>query len=145
MKTLLDKLAHPGLVRVAGIATGLIFVIAGLAKIGDTAAFAAQVHNFRLTPIVFENLVAMILPWIEVVAGTALIVGARSRAAAWICAALMIVFTLAIGQAAARGLDFECGCFGKADSSTVGITKLFENIGLTAIALVATLRRGQSS
>ena len=108
---------------------------------GDTAAFAMQVHNFRLTPIALENLVAMILPWVELVAGTALILGARSRAAAWICAALMLVFTIAIGQAAARGLDFECGCFGKADSSTVGLTKLFENAGLTLVALVATLRR----
>lgn len=141
MKTVIEKLAHPGLVRVAGIAIGLVFVIAGLAKIGDTGAFATQVHNFRLTPIVLENLVAMILPWVELVAGTALILGARSRAAAWICAALMMVFTIAIGQAAARGLDFECGCFGKGDASTVGVQKLLENVGLTLIALVATLRR----
>ncbi len=141
MTKILDRLAHPGFVRVAGIVTGLIFVVAALAKIGDTAAFAAQVHNFRLTPIALENLVAMILPWVELVAGTALILGARSRAAAWICAALMIVFTLAIGQAAARGLDFECGCFGKGDASTVGVTKLLENLGLTTLALVATLRR----
>ena len=141
MKTLIDKLAHPGLVRVAGIAIGLVFVIAGLAKIGDTEMFATQVHNFRLAPIVLENLVAMILPWVELVAGTALILGARSRAAAWVCAALMIVFTIGIGQAAARGLDFECGCFGKGDASTVGVTKLLENVGLTAVALVATLRR----
>jgi len=141
MKTLIDKLAHPGFVRIAGIAIGLVFVIAGLAKIGDTETFAAQVHNFRLTPIVLENLVAMVLPWIELVAGTALILGTRSRAAAWICAVLMVVFTIAVGQAAARGLDFECGCFGKADSSTVGLRKLFENAGLTVVALIATLRR----
>jgi len=141
MKGLIDKLAHPGLVRVAGIAIGLVFVVAGLAKIGDTAAFTAQLHNFRLTPIALENLAGMILPWVELVAGTALILGARSRAAAWICAALMFLFTIAIGQAAARGLDFECGCFGKGDASTVGLQKLVENIGLTAVALVATLRR----
>jgi len=141
MKGLIDKLAHPSLVRVAGIGIGLVFVVAALAKIGDTAAFAAQVHNYRLTPIVLENLVAMILPWVELVAGTALILGLRSRAAAWICAALMIVFTIGIGQAAARGLDFECGCFGKAGASTVGVRKLLENVGLTAVALIATLRR----
>jgi len=51
------------------------------------------------------------------------------------------VFTIGIAQAAARGLDFECGCFGKGDSSTVGLTKLVENVGLTILALVATLRR----
>jgi len=137
----MDKLAHPGLVRIAGIVIGLVFVFAGLGKIGDIAMFAAQVHNFRLTPVALENLVAMTLPWVELVAGTALILGARRRAAAWICAALMIVFTLSVGQAAARGLDFECGCFGKGDASRVGLQKLFENIGLTVVALVATLQR----
>jgi putative oxidoreductase len=141
MRSLLDKLAHPALVRVAGIAIGLLFVIAALAKIGDTAAFAAQVHNFRLTPIALENLVAMILPWVELVAGASLVLGVRARASAWICAALMLVFTVAVAQAAARGLDFECGCFGKGDGSTIGLVKLLENVGLSAVALVATLRR----
>ncbi|NIM01056.1 MAG: DoxX family membrane protein [Acidobacteria bacterium] len=141
MKTLIEKLSHPLLVRLAGIAIGLVFVVAGLAKIGDMSTFATQVHNFRLTPVALENLVAMTLPWIEVVAGTALILGVRRRGAAWICAGLMVVFTLAVGQAAARGLDFECGCFGKGDASTVGVKKLIENVGLTVVALIATLRR----
>lgn len=141
MKRLIDKLSHPALVRVAGIVIGLVFVVAGLAKIGDMAAFATQVHNFRLTPIPLENLVAMTLPWIELVAGTALILGVRSRGAAWICAGLMIVFTVAVGQAAARGLDFECGCFGKGDASTIGLKKLLENAGLSLVALIATLQR----
>jgi uncharacterized membrane protein YphA (DoxX/SURF4 family) len=137
----IEKLSHPTLVRLAGIVIGAVFVVAGLAKIGDPATFAAQVHNFRLTPIVLENLVAVILPWVELVAGTALIVGMRRRAAACICAALMILFTVAVAQAAARGLDFECGCFGKAGSSTVGLKKLVENGVLCGVALIATLRR----
>lgn len=142
MSGLLHKLANPTLVRLAGIATGVVFAFAGLSKIGDMSTFAIQVHNFRLAPIALENLIAMLLPWVEVVAGTALIFNLRSRAAAWICAALMIVFTFGIAQAAARGLDFECGCFGKADSSTVGLKKLAENVGLSGVALWATLRRG---
>jgi len=141
MSGLIHKLSHPALVRIAGIVIGAVFVVAGLAKIGDPETFASQVHNFRLTPIVLENLVAVILPWIELVAGTALILGMRRRAASWICAALMIFFTVAVAQAAARGLDFECGCFGKADSSTVGLKKLVENGVLSVVALIATLRR----
>ncbi len=141
MRALIERLSNPVLVRAAGIAIGAVFVVSGLAKIGNPEAFAAQVHNFRLAPVVLENLVAIILPWVELVAGTALILGARSRAAAWICAVLMLVFTAAVGQAAARGLDFECGCFGKGDSSRIGLRKLFENVGLSLVALAATLRR----
>ena len=102
MSGLIHKLSHPALVRIAGIVIGAVFVVAGLAKIGDPETFAAQVHNFRLTPIVLENLVAVTLPWVELVAGTALILGMRRRAASWICAALMIFFTVAVAQAAAR-------------------------------------------
>lgn len=141
MKTLIDKLSHPNLVRLAGLFTGVVFIIAGLAKIGDMAAFATQVHNYRLAPVALENLIAMILPWIEVVAGVSLITGVRRRPAAWICAGLMIFFTIGVAQAAARGLNFECGCFGKADSSTIGVRKLLENVGLSVVALIATLRR----
>jgi len=133
-------LSHPTVVRLAGIAIGLVFVVAGLAKVGDPTAFAAQVHNFRMMPIPLENLLAMTLPWVELVAGVALILGVRERGAAALLLFLMALFTVAVGQAVARGLSFECGCFGKADSSTVGLKKIGENIALTAVAWVATRR-----
>lgn len=137
-------LTQPLMVRIAGIVIGFVFIVAGLAKIGDPAAFAAQVHNFRMMPIPLENLVAMTLPWIEVVAGVALILGIRERAAAALLLFLMAFFTLAVGQAVARGLSFECGCFGKADTSTVGLKKIGENIALTAVAWLATRRPATS-
>jgi len=132
-------LARPIVPRVAGVVIGLVFVVAGLAKVGDPAAFASQIHNFRLAPIWSENLIAVCLPWIEIVAGVALLLGVRRRAGAWITAGLMIAFTVAVIQALLRGLDVDCGCFGTADASRVGLIKLVENAGLTALALFATL------
>jgi putative oxidoreductase len=132
--------AHRGIVRVCQVAIGLVFLVAALAKIGDVSAFAADVHNFRLVPIALENLVAISLPWVELVAGLALVVGVRSHAAAAVVAALMVVFTLAVIAALARGLDIECGCFGKAAGTRVGAKKLGENVGLSLLAFAATLR-----
>ena len=126
--------------RLAQYGIGLIFIAAGLAKIGDLGIFAEQIHNFRVTPIALENLVALTLPWIELVAGLALVLGIQARAGAVISAVLMAAFTLIVGAALYRKIDIECGCFGTADATRVGVTKLMQNIGMTAMAVVASLR-----
>jgi uncharacterized membrane protein YphA (DoxX/SURF4 family) len=131
------------LVRLARLVIGVLFVAAALAKIGDIGAFATQVHNYRLVPVWSENPIAIALPWIELLAGLALVLGVRARAGAVLLLALMIVFTFAVGSAWARGLDFECGCFGKASAGAVGARKFAENVGFTLIAAIAALRPGR--
>jgi len=133
-------LSSPWLVRACRIVVGLVFIGAALAKIGDPAAFSAQIHHFRLAPIAIENLAAVLLPWIELLMGLALVLDVRARSGAWLAAAMMAVFTLAVASAMARNLDFECGCFGTADATRVGAKKLLENVVLTALALVGSRR-----
>lgn len=133
-------LTHPTVVRACQIVTGVVLAWAGLAKIGDPASFAEQVHNFRIVPLFAENLVAMTLPWIEVVTALALLLRIRARDGAMLAAAALLVFTLAVLSALARGLDIECGCFGTADASRVGALKVAENLGFIALACVASLR-----
>jgi len=131
---------NPALVGIARVAIGLLFIAAALGKLGDLAAFAQQVHNYRLLPLWGENFVAIALPWIEVLAGLALVLGIRPRSGAVIVLALMVIFTVAVGAAWARGLDFECGCFGKATAGTIGAKKFLENIGMLALAAMASVR-----
>lgn len=133
-------LSHPRVVRVCQIAVGALFAVASLSKIGDLRAFALQVHNFRLAPIWSENLIAMTLPWIELTAALALLLGFRARGAAWIVATLLAGFTLGVAAAMARGLDFECGCFGTADHTRVGAVKLVENLLMLTVAALAVRR-----
>jgi uncharacterized membrane protein YphA (DoxX/SURF4 family) len=140
-----SALRHPALIRLCQIATGILFGVAGLAKVGDLAGFASQIHNFRVVPVASENLVAMTLPWVEIVAALALILGLRARAAARLAAASLAVFTLAVLLALVRGLDIECGCFGTADASRVGAVKVLQNLGFLAVALVAGLSSGASA
>jgi uncharacterized membrane protein YphA (DoxX/SURF4 family) len=132
-------LTHPWTVRACQVVTGIVFLWAALPKIGDPQLFAVHVHNFRLVPVAAENLVAMTLPWIELVAALSLVLGIRSRSGAFVSLALLVVFTAAVGAAVARGLDIECGCFGTDDGSVVGATKLLVNAGLVAVAAIAAL------
>ena len=141
-RDLLRRLSHPWVVRACRIAIGVIFLAAALPKIGDTASFAKQVHNFRMVPIALENLFAMCLPWIALVIAMALLLGIRARAGALLASGLMVVFIVAIAQAVARGLDIECGCFGTADASSVGLTKLAEDFVMLALAVIGSLRSG---
>ncbi len=134
-------LAGPAVMRVTRITIGLVFVIAALGKIGDLPWFAQQVHNYRMTPGWAEHAMAMTVPWIELLAGLALVLGLRARAGAMVVLALMLVFTVAVAAAWARGLDFRCGCFGKAGAGAIGAAKFFENVGLTALAGLAARRR----
>jgi putative oxidoreductase len=131
---------HPRTIRISGIVIGLLFVLAGLAKLGDLRALAEQVHNYRIVPIWSENLIALSLPWIEILAGLSLVLRIRPRAGAVVCTALMALFTAGILAAMARGLDFECGCFGTADAARVGLTTLARDLGMLSLALIATLR-----
>ena len=137
-------LLHPTVRRGAQIVAGLIFLASALPKIADLSAFAGSVHNFHLeavVPMAATNLLAMTIPWVELVAGLAMVAGVRPRAGALVYTVLLGVFTMAVVSAMARGLSFDCGCFGKAGSSRIGAVKLAENLAMMAVGVVGTVAR----
>jgi uncharacterized membrane protein YphA (DoxX/SURF4 family) len=134
--------SRPGVVRACQVVIGILFAWAALAKLGQLEAFATQVHNFRLVPVALENLVALTLPWIELLAALALILNVRARSGAVVVTALLTVFTVGVLQAMIRGLDFECGCFGTSDGTRVGMFKILQNLGMLVVAAVAARRPG---
>ena len=91
---------------------GGAFVFAGVLKIADPAKFALDVSNYRLVPHEMINLVAILIPWIEITAGSFVLAGIWLRAAALVITSLTVMFFAVIVSALARGLNIECGCFG---------------------------------
>jgi hypothetical protein len=128
-------------VLLAQVALGVLFLAASLAKIGDAGTFALQIHHYRLLPFGLENLVAITLPWIELMAALAILLRLSPRGGSVVVAWLMGLFVIVVAAAAVRGLDIECGCFGTADAGRVGLAKLFENLGLLALAGIASVRQ----
>lgn len=133
-------LSHRWVVRGAQIATALVFLAAALPKISDVPQFAKDIAAYQLAPVWSHHLIAMTLPWIELVAALALIVKIRERAAAVVATGAMLAFTLAVAWAWSQGLSIDCGCFGKGVSGPVGVSKFLQNVGLTALAAVAAKR-----
>jgi len=90
---------------------GGFFVYASLDKIASPAAFAKIVYQWQVVGPVPSNLVAVTLPWIELVAGLLLVAGVWRREAAAVIGLLLIVFLVAAASVMARGIDVEnCGC-----------------------------------
>ena len=103
---------------------GLLFVGASLHKIVEPSSFALDVATYDILPLMLVNLVALVLPWVELLAGGMLVAGWRVRAAALLVAAMMVVFLAALGVALSRGLDMSCGCFASQGAEEDPISRL---------------------
>lgn len=116
---------------------GALFVFAGLAKLRDPTGFATEIANYRLMPELAPYL-AIALPAIEVVLGVCLLVGPAlwRRAAALATGLLLIVFTIAVAQVVARGINVDCGCFGGSSGPVTGLTLARDLLLLGATALL---------
>jgi uncharacterized membrane protein YphA (DoxX/SURF4 family) len=88
-----------------------VFILAAIPKIGAPDLFAGNVHNYQLLPAWGVNVLAIVLPWLELFIGVGLALGIWSRACAATMMALLLVFTTAYVTARIRGLDIACGCF----------------------------------
>ncbi len=97
--------------RLLGILVGAVFIWASLDKIRYPDRFADIVREYDALPLAFVNAFALVMPWLEVVTGAALIAGAWRRASGLLSVGLFSLFLIAIAQALLRGLKVECGCF----------------------------------
>lgn len=125
------------------LALGLVFAYAAVEKIFDPAAFALTIDNYRLFPAFSIGPLAIVLPWLEMITALAVLIGGPwKRPAALILAVLLISFMLAVGFNLARGLDFQCGCFGSADGGRrAGLTLLIQDTLLLVCAIGLIWRR----
>ena len=97
---------------------GLLFISASWHKIMDPGTFALDVATYQLLPLWAINGFALILPWVELLAGIMLVLGLRTRAAALLVMCMMLSFTLALMWALHLGLDMTCGCFASQAAAT---------------------------
>jgi uncharacterized membrane protein YphA (DoxX/SURF4 family) len=104
-------LVHPWLTVRVQIGLGAIFVVAAIPKIADPPSFAHMIYNYHLAPGFVVNALALVMPWVELLTGLALILGVWPREAAALAGLLLLVFIAAIGFNLARGHAVDCGCF----------------------------------
>ncbi len=92
---------------------GGIFVAAGVAKLLHPADFFSDLGSYRVPfPPMFLRVVAVSLPWLEVFSGLGLLANFWPETIRPLVSGLWLIFVVMLGQALARGLDLNCGCFG---------------------------------
>lgn len=99
------------LVFIIKLVLGITFIYASFHKIADPAGFAKILYGYDIFPKFSINLLAIIIPFMELVAGFSLILGLYPRSALLIINSLLLGFILAIGFNLLRGHQFDCGCF----------------------------------
>lgn len=90
---------------------GVTFIYASYSKILAPAVFAKIIYGYDLFPGVLINLIAIIIPFVELVAGLALIIGFYPRSTALVIDAMLLVFIISLSINIIRGHEFDCGCF----------------------------------
>jgi len=114
-------------------------LVAGGLKIGNLQKSAMAVRAYELLPVSLANFLGYTLPWIEIGVGLLLISGALVRISGLIGAVTMLAFIIAIGQAWARGLSIDCGCFGGGGAidpeETKYLSEIIRDLGLLILGI----------
>jgi rhodanese-related sulfurtransferase/uncharacterized membrane protein YphA (DoxX/SURF4 family) len=118
---------------------GVVFILASLHKIVSPEQFAAVVDNYRILPPWLVNIPAIIMPWLELIAGIILLSGRCRGQSALVLAGLTLVFILAISYNMARGVEFDCGCFGSGHTPPWRV--LLRDVGLLLCCIPALIVR----
>ena len=142
----IDQVSIP-LPALARIFLGAYVVHAGVVKALHPFLFLKVVHLYDVlpeTPAIFLNSTAVVLPWLEILCGAALVLGVFIRGAGSLIAAMLCVFTPAIflravAVMAEQGIsftqvEFDCGC---GTGNEIIWIKLCKNTGLLLLAILA--------
>jgi len=137
------------LASVMRVYLGGYFIYTGIYKVLGPVGFLKAIHLYNLmpeTPPYFLNGTAIILPWLEIICGLALLLGWHVRGAASIIVIMLCVFTPAIFLRSLEVMheqgisffqvEFDCGC---GTGASIIWIKLCKNLGLLLLALITAL------
>jgi len=118
-------------VEVARIAFGLVFLVAGGAKLADRG-WTSAASEFGLSART-----AWIVPATEVVLGALLVTGIGGSLATWFGIALLLAFTVAIVIRLRAGRVVVCACFGGWSRKPLSWRSVARNAALITIGILA--------
>jgi putative oxidoreductase len=141
MRTLID---NDYLTMLSRLLVGGMYIAASFYKIIEPASFAKSIWQYHMVPGSLINLMALILPWLELLIGLAIIFGLAYRGAIWWANLLLVIFIVALAATIVRGIDIDCGCFKAGKSATGPAWKaLLFDLGAMLLAVQLWLSRSR--
>ena len=136
------------ILSISSVYIAYTFIFASLDKIANPASFAKDISNYEITPYWINNLVALTLPWIELICGILIIVGLFlfiNKKSNFIdvpnniIILMLLWFVFILSIAVYKGLDIDCGC-GISQDKTTPMQRLIEDIYLLLITFFIKFR-----
>ena len=123
---------------------GGVFIYASYYKIINPMDFAKSIWYYHMVPGSLINLMAIVLPWWELVAGVCLVLGVWYRGTVWSMLLMTVMFGAALASAAIRGLDIQCGCFkASVGAGDEAAATLVRDLGLFVLTLQLLFSRAR--
>lgn len=120
--------------RIARTILAGLFLLAGVGKLTDVAAFTEVISDFGLVPENVLLMTAILFIVLEIAAGLGLLVDLRG--ALGLTTSLLLAFVAVLSYGLALGLDIECGCFGPGDTQVSLADALSRDMVLLSTCLV---------
>jgi len=112
---------HTGIIEWAlRLFLGSTFIFASWHKIVSPDQFATILYGYDIFPHQFINVLAIVIPFVEIVCGITLITGLLKRSGLLLINAMLVGFILLISFNLIRGHEFDCGCFSPGDTKGIG-------------------------
>jgi len=111
-----------------------VFLLAGISKAADPTQFLFSLEGYRILPEQAAYLLALYLPWLEIVLALGVWVRWSRPGALLGLIGLLVAFSLAIASVWARGIDIDCGCFSNIIPDTGYALSILRNLGFIGIA-----------
>jgi len=123
------------LALVLRIFVGYFFIYSSVSKIPYPAQFADLLASYRLFPYPVVNILAVVVPWLELVTGLFIIIGLRNRASVIIIMLMYIGFAVAVGLNVIVDSPITCGCY-----DTVGEPVSWMKVGKNMVWMLFTIQ-----
>ena len=114
---------------------GFVFLSSSLPKLAAPDDFRRALSNYRLLPFHLVRPVAVWLPRLELVLALMLMAGVATRAVAFLAAAALLVFSIAVAINLGRGRRIDCGCFGGSSPREITWRLVGRDVALAAAAV----------
>ena len=133
-------LTHPYVVLLLRFYIGGIFIYAGIHKINHTGQFLLAIATYGVVPFWACEILAEVLPWVELISGILLVAGIGARYAASLIGLLLVMFSYAIFINLLRHTKIPCRCFSAGGSIISWWTFLRDIIWLLMAIYLCSLK-----
>ncbi len=115
---------------------GTYLLIGAIRKIINYNIFVQGVFDYQILPANLSRIIGLLLPWIELLLGSSLILGIALPASSIASSLLIGVFVIAIEINLNRGRKIDCNCYGIGSTPEISRGKSARNILLLLLLVI---------